>query len=107
MSTSFPLYLNRLSGLLQVGPDFQVVYLCAKKDYNVCEEKADKFSSIIEICAACMQLGAVIVDALKYAYENYVSSSQPENPKLEVYSDSTSQHLILRRFMSKELHEVV
>lgn len=88
----------------QVGPDFQMIYLHAEKDYNICENEAGKFLSVLEICAACKQLGIVILDALKYAHKNYVSNFQSDKIKLKVYSD-TPQHLI--HFMSKELHKVM
>lgn len=88
----------------QVGPDLQVMYLHAEKNYNVCEGEPDKFLSVVEICAACKQLGITILDALKYAYGNYASNFQSDKIKLNVYIDPTPQHLV--HFMSKELHEV-
>ncbi|KAL3982419.1 PH domain family protein [Acanthocheilonema viteae] len=88
---------------IHVGPDLQVMYLHAEKNYNVCEGEADKFLSVMEICAACKQLGIAILDALKYAYGNYASNFQSDKIKLNVYIDRTPQHLI--NFMSKELHK--
>ncbi|VDN20748.1 unnamed protein product [Gongylonema pulchrum] len=96
---------ERFMRLFQVGPDFQVLYFRAKKDYNVRAVGSGKFSSTLEICTACMQLGAAILDVIKYTYENCISSLHPEKSKLNVHTESTPQHLILRRFMSKELHE--
>ncbi|VDO39222.1 unnamed protein product [Onchocerca flexuosa] len=87
---------------IHVGPDFQMIYLHAEKDYNMCENETGKFLSVLEICAACKQLGIAILDALKYAHRNYVSHFQSDKIKLKVYSD-TPQHLI--HFMSKELHK--
>ncbi|KAM3725474.1 Pleckstrin [Dirofilaria immitis] len=84
---------------IQVGPDFQVMYLHAEKDYNVCEGETNKFLSFLEICTACKQLGIAILDALKYAHKN---NFQSDKIKLKVYSD-TPEHLI--HFMSKELHK--
>uniref|UniRef100_A0A8R1TSH7 PH domain-containing protein n=1 Tax=Onchocerca volvulus TaxID=6282 RepID=A0A8R1TSH7_ONCVO len=92
----------RYMSSIHVGPDFQMIYLHAEKDYNICENEAGKFLSVLEICAACKQLGIVILDALKYAHKNYVSNFQSDKIKLKVYSD-TPQHLI--HFMSKELHK--
>uniref|UniRef100_A0A1I7W1A2 PH domain-containing protein n=1 Tax=Loa loa TaxID=7209 RepID=A0A1I7W1A2_LOALO len=92
-------YINSV----HVGPDSQVMYLHAEKDYNVCEDEPDKFLSVVEICAACKQLGVAILDALNYAYENYVSNFQVDKIKLKVCPDPTPQHLI--RFMSKELQK--
>ncbi|CAG9538929.1 unnamed protein product [Cercopithifilaria johnstoni] len=88
---------------IHVFPDFQVIYLHAEKNYNVCESETDKFLSVMEICAACKQLGITILDALKYAYENYMSNFQSEKIKLNVHIDRTPQHLV--NFMSKELHK--
>ncbi|VDK78407.1 unnamed protein product [Onchocerca ochengi] len=92
----------RYMSSIHVGPDFQMIYLHAEKDYNICENEAGKFLSVLEICAACKQLGIAILDALKYAHKNYVSNFQSDKIKLKVYSD-TPQHLI--HFMSKELHK--
>ncbi|VIO86985.1 Uncharacterized protein BM_BM9641 [Brugia malayi] len=88
---------------VHVGPDWQVMYLHAEKDYNVCEAEDDKFLSVVEICMACKQLGITILDALNYAYENYVSNFQLDKIKLKVCPDPTPQYLI--RFISKELHK--
>lgn len=80
------------------------MYLHAEKNYNVCENETDKFLSVMEICTACKQLGIAILDALKYAYGNYVSSFQSDKTKLNVYIDHAPQHFI--NFMSKELQKV-
>ncbi|VDK76849.1 unnamed protein product [Litomosoides sigmodontis] len=88
---------------IHVGPDLQVMYLYAEKNYNVCESETDKFLSVMEICTACKQLGTAILDALKYAHGNYLSNFQSDNTKLNVYIDRAPQHFI--NFMSKELHK--
>lgn len=80
------------------------MYLHAEKNYNVCEGETDKFLSVMEICAACKQLGIAILNALKYAYRNYMSNFQSDKVKLNVYIDRTPQHLT--NFMSKELQKV-
>lgn len=79
-----------------------MLYLNAKKDYNVNEVSAVK-SSVIEIHTACAELGLAIVTAVEYAIEKITNS---EGKQLGIYTVSTPLHLILRKFMAKELHEV-
>lgn len=94
-------------GLLQVGADYEVLYLHTVKGVSLEAADGTKLDlSVLEVCTACTQLGQAIVDAVSNAYKQCFASNDQGRPSLDIYTDCTPQRLILTKFVAKELRQV-
>lgn len=85
---------------IAVSPDYQVLFIHAEKGYS--SDGLDGGSQAVEVCTACTQLGETIVHAISFAYSDIAMVDYRD---LDVFTEMTSHHFILNKFMAKELPE--
>ena len=83
---------------IYVSPDYQTLFIHSEKGFN--NAQRDVGAQVVEVCTACTKLGETIVHAISFAYSN-----ANENQELDVFTEETAHHFILKRFLTKELFE--